>query len=288
MTDRWTASSPPYAPPPPQGPGLGMILVLSFLVALIAAAGLHLVLDRTRGASAQESAPAPPATRVVVPDLIGLTIGGARSRAELDGFLLHLAARDALGPDALDRGVITAQRPLAGSLIRADDVVEAFIGGPTAVADAPRAAPTADADAGGPAAAQARARTVPDVAGLSLAEATRALREAELVVGDVMEVASPDKEPGFIVTQTPAAGAEAAEGSAVAVAVTAAPETVTVPPLARVDADTARSRLAAVGLRARVDAIFSPTVPSGHVVQVKPASGTEVEPGSLVLVYIAE
>ena len=287
MSERWQTLSPPpaYAPPaPPRGPSTVVVLLLAFLVSLIGAGTIHLVVERVRPSAGAAPTAAPPQARVVVPDLVGLTVQGARSRAELDRFLLHVVAPAPSG--TLDSARVMGQHPLPGSLIRTDDVIVVRLVTDDAAA-VPTAAGLAPAGVAPARATAAAAVPVPDVAGLEVTEASRILRISGYTLGEVGEEVS-NRPAGTVISQRPASGTSVAAGSPVDVVLAVSAPTLTVPELGRISGDAARTQLESLGLAAKIDSVFSPGVSSGLVVRTKPAAGEEVAPGATVLVFVAE
>jgi serine/threonine-protein kinase len=128
--------------------------------------------------------------------------------------------------------------------------------------------------------------TVPDVVGLTEADATGALEAGGFAV-KVSRVASADVEPGLVASQAPAAGDQAASGTTVTLEVSkGSSETATtvVPDLVGLDVSKA--------LKALSDAKLKPTfefVTSDQpllVVEQDPVAGTEVDPGTTVLLVV--
>ncbi|HEX8691799.1 MAG TPA: PASTA domain-containing protein [Longimicrobium sp.] len=126
--------------------------------------------------------------------------------------------------------------------------------------------------------AQGRVR-VPDLAGRPLDEAGALLRQARLARGAV-DSAGSDRAEGTVVGQSPAAGAEVAPGTAVALTL-AQPRLVLVPDVVGDPAAAAARDLEAAGLRAGgVDTVES-TDAAETVVRQSPAAGTRVRAGTV-------
>ena len=121
---------------------------------------------------------------------------------------------------------------------------------------------------------------VPDLAGRTPAEAAALLRQAGLSRGAVDSLAS-DRAAGTVVRQAPAAGAEVAAGSPVALTLAQAQaRLVAVPNVVGGSAAEAARALAAAGLRAgSVDSVQS-TAAAATVVRQSIAAGTRVRPGT--------
>jgi len=277
--------APPSAPAQPSV-GIGFVILFSFLVSLIGAGLLHLVVGGGRG-------DAPVAIeRVQVPDLVGLTVGDARRAIAETSLLLHAVGERPEG--TIDAARIVAQTPLPGSVVRASDAIEVRLAGRAAVEERAARPASASTDPSKAAASSvgATARTprvtVPRLAGLRVSDASRALRDAGLLFGKVTEVETAEHDVGTVIAQSHAEGDSLPEGAEVDVSVAVPPTALEVPDLARVSVSEARARLERLGLRARVVEMFHPSVATGHVIRLRPTPGSEVEPGSVVDVFVAE
>jgi len=130
---------------------------------------------------------------------------------------------------------------------------------------------------------------VPPVVGERQKAAEDLLVAAGLKVGDVTKVPAADatQVPGTVSAQDPAAGTEVDEGTAVNLTVIAQPDAVVVPPLEGLSPDQATALLTNAGLVPAFQEEPSDTVPAGSITRTDPASGTEVEPGSTVTVFVS-
>jgi beta-lactam-binding protein with PASTA domain len=134
---------------------------------------------------------------------------------------------------------------------------------------------------------------VPDVEGLSAAEARNRLREAGLDAR-THPVAS-DESPGTVVEQAPGAGEEVSEGAVVALGIaearetppaTSEPATVQVPDVVGLRSSEARSRLRDAGLRVTQRPVESQR-PAGEVVSQSPRANTELREGQSVTLRVS-
>jgi beta-lactam-binding protein with PASTA domain len=127
---------------------------------------------------------------------------------------------------------------------------------------------------------------VPDVVGLTKQEAQQTLGNQGFQFTST-EQGSDTVDPGTVLSQTPAAGAQAAPGSSVALVVARAIETVVVPDLLDTSQTEATDTLTAAGLEPRTS-FREVTDPSqdGIVLDQTPASGTEVEKGAPVRIFV--
>ncbi len=129
---------------------------------------------------------------------------------------------------------------------------------------------------------------VPDVTGMTLDEARRALEQAGLKLGALTPDASDTTAPqGTVLSQDPAAGASVDKGSAVDIVV-AGSGNVVVPDLVGLSQTDAEAAIAAAGLALEsVLEDYSPDVPPGSVVEQTPAAGSSVPYGTAVTISVS-
>lgn len=134
---------------------------------------------------------------------------------------------------------------------------------------------------------------VPNLFGQTLAQATQSLAGESLQLGDV---SGPNGDGSTVAQQSPLAGTHVAQGSYIAIELTAPavttgstttppppPQQVVVPSLVKLSAKQAVARLAKVGLHA--GDISGPG--NGLVTDQSPAAGTVVDPGTSVALTLA-
>jgi eukaryotic-like serine/threonine-protein kinase len=136
---------------------------------------------------------------------------------------------------------------------------------------------------------------VPNVVGLRLSDATSRLTDAGFTVGKVTyqpadSSSSPSTSPtapGTVLAQTPAAGTQADEKSAVDLVV-AGTAGATVPDLVGMQQAEAAATLAAAGFTlGTVTQVPSADVPAGSVVSQSPAAGTQASTGATVTISVS-
>jgi len=131
---------------------------------------------------------------------------------------------------------------------------------------------------------------VPDVTGMTQKKAEATLADAGLTRGKATRVQSTEPE-GTVVSQSPAAGKEVEEGSAVDIEVAGAPEPTATPvPVPDVVGDSqasAQSALTAAGFTVVVTQAASDTVPAGSVVSQAPQAGVIASEGSTVSIVVS-
>ncbi|MBO6137370.1 MAG: Stk1 family PASTA domain-containing Ser/Thr kinase [Lachnospiraceae bacterium] len=129
--------------------------------------------------------------------------------------------------------------------------------------------------------------SVPDVTGLSQAEAKVTLENAGFVI-DITNSESDSVEAGNVISQNPTAGSSAEAGSTVIVVISSGKgsgsgEVRTVPDIKGMNEQAAKTALTAAGLSfTSVTEENSDTVAAGLVISQSPEAGTTVEDGSSV------
>jgi serine/threonine-protein kinase len=130
-------------------------------------------------------------------------------------------------------------------------------------------------------------QTVPAVVGQTSAKASQTLHKQGFEVTIVSRVdASVPRDR--VISQDPAGGDRAREGSTVTLTVSGGPGQVGVPPLQGLSQADAEQKLQQAGLKPRVHKQNSDTVPSGSVIGTRPAAGTVVDKGSEVELLVSK
>jgi eukaryotic-like serine/threonine-protein kinase len=127
--------------------------------------------------------------------------------------------------------------------------------------------------------------TVPNVVGLTQAEAAEGLRQAGLEAVAKPEVGS-GVEVGRVLRQNPEADKKVDPGTTVTITVVATTNTVKVPPVSGLTQESAVALLKGMNLVADVQETNS-TLPGGIVDHQDPASASEVRPGTTVKVFVS-
>ena len=207
---------------------------------------------------------------VEVPDVVGLRTAAAVTKLRAAGFKLKASEVFSAKPS----GTVVAQNPAAGDRAEKGSQVQL-----------------------GVSKGQKRAQ-VPDVVGQPSADAQAALKTAGFAYTIV--VVPSDQARGTVVSQAPAGGATAPQGSKVRLnvasgtggggtgttATTTAPASASVPRVVGLNQTVAQRRLQAVGLTSNVVYVAS-TQPAGRVVAQRPLPGTKVKRGSRVRLNVS-
>lgn len=130
--------------------------------------------------------------------------------------------------------------------------------------------------------------TVPDVTGMTQEDATEALAAAGFAAGAVTEVADDAVPAGSVVSQDPAGGATADEGSDVALTVSAGAETAEVPNVMGLDVAEAEGVLADAGFTAETAYEYDLRAPADQVLGQLPAPGEQAAPGSTIGLLVSK
>lgn len=127
---------------------------------------------------------------------------------------------------------------------------------------------------------------VPGLRGLSVTEAEQQLRQLQLRLADISEIAHPSQPAGTIVAQSPLAGQQLRELGSVRVAISAGRPRMPVPNVIGFTAERATNVLAAVGFAVDRQIVESQEA-AGTVVRILPAAGNEVQVPGRVIVFVS-
>src|SRR6185295_1743007 len=111
---------------------------------------------------------------------------------------------------------------------------------------------------------------VPDVVGMSQADAQSEIMEAGLVVGTVTQAGSAEVDAGDIMGQNPTDGTSVAPGTAVNLVISIGPITSKVPNVVGMSQQDAQAAITSAGLTAGVSFTSSKTISSGIVIDQNP------------------
>ena len=128
---------------------------------------------------------------------------------------------------------------------------------------------------------------VPNVVNLKQENATSALTEAGLKVGEVTTDYSDKIEKGNVISQSVSADTQAAKGSTVNLVVSLGKKQVEVTNVVGQTKDNAVKALKDIGLNATIKEAYSDTVAAGTVISQSVSSGSKVEIGSSVEIVVS-
>jgi beta-lactam-binding protein with PASTA domain len=200
--------------------------------------------------------------KVAVPNVVGMTESDAVGAIQQAGFKVTFPLTRAPS-DKVAAGMVFAQDPVGSAQVPVGTAVTLSIS--TGV----------------------QQLTIPDVKKQSQSDATAALKKAGFSV-TVSSKPNSTVTKGTVYDQSPAAGGQAAKGSAVTIMVSSGPEMVTVPDVTGQTQADATTALAALGLLVS-DQSAGPTADPtklGKVANTDPNAGTSVPKGSTVKIFV--
>jgi serine/threonine-protein kinase len=201
----------------------------------------------------------PPVTKVSVPDLTSLTLDQATGVLTAKG--LKLGTRETAASNDVPEGKVISQNPDSGALVNPATAVDIVLStGPDAV-------------------------EVPKLEGLTKSQATSALKEVGLKLGQVTQVESTEQDKGHIVSSNPSAGDSVAKDTAVAVEI--ASGKVTVPNVRGQTVSEATTTLTNANLKVDATQYEESTQPEGTVISQTNA-GKTVDQGTTIKLVIAK
>lgn len=129
---------------------------------------------------------------------------------------------------------------------------------------------------------------VPDLQGLTVAQATQLLKNTGLLLGDQLPQASSDRPKDTIISQSPGRDIMVSKGSTVDIVVSTGPGQIAVPQLADLaSVEDARQALTAVKLTLGTVTQENADAAAGTVLRSDPVAGTLVDPGTTVNIWIS-
>jgi beta-lactam-binding protein with PASTA domain len=189
------------------------------------------------------------------------TVGQGREEAVTDledaGFRVRVEEEES---SFEEEGLVTGQDPGGGTTAEVGSEVTITVGtGPSTVA-------------------------VPDLTGNTPDQAAVILQQAGLQLGTQTEVYSDAAPEGTVVAQNPAAGIQVEPDSSVGISVSIGPQLVTVPGVFGLPLAAAKQAVANAGFYWKVYEIEGDK-PAGTALSTSPRAGTQLAPGSTVIIY---
>ena len=240
----------------PQKRNGAFIAVMLLLLAVMA--GVLFLLAQALGVF--ESGDEEPVATKPVPNVVGQQEEAARAALIEEGFTVRTEFEE--NPDFED-GEVSAQNPTAGTeLEEGGEVTLTVSSGEQRV-------------------------QLPDVTGLSAADARSVLGDAGFRDIRPEPVFDPDVEPGEVVAQNPAAGEEAPLSATITLQISQGAEERPVPDLAGRTAGEAEGILSQQGFEVAQALENSASVPQGTVIRSNPVAGTVLEVGQTVTLVVS-
>jgi beta-lactam-binding protein with PASTA domain len=199
---------------------------------------------------------------IAVPDVVGKALPEARAAVLATGLDVGAVTYSGVSAAGIADGLVARQVPAAGSKAVASSTVDLVLAGREML-------------------------SVPDVSGVTEAQAVVALDKAGLTVGSVSAVPTTAVAAGVVTSQTPEQGAQAAKGSAVDLWVAQAPLGIAVPDVGGLRQAAANTALVNAGLVVRVVTQSSSSIPSGIVIDQNPSAGVTAQSGATVTIRIS-
>ena len=197
-----------------------------------------------------------------VPQVVGTNVDDATGQLGALGFTVRVANGE-FSPTGMARGTVLAVDPPVGTSLKEGTTVTLVPSlGPPPVA-------------------------VPDVTGSSLDDATRAIQDANLALGEVHRVYSPTVHEGDVVRQDPSIG-KAPRGSPVRLWVSKGRAPVPIPAVVGRQQDRAERLLKDAGFRTVVAVAFSDQIGRGLVISVDPQEATPTPYRSAVTITVSQ
>jgi serine/threonine-protein kinase len=197
------------------------------------------------------------------PGVVSLSKAEAVEKIQAAG--LHWKLGKPMFSDTIEEGAVADQDPDAGARIDKDAVITLRISkGPSAY-------------------------DVPDLTGMTVKEATAALKAVDLKLGKQREVYDDEVDAGLVISSNPAEGQSLHVGSAVNVVVSKGVKPVPMIDVTGMSQDKAEKAIEkaefVVGV---VTQDYSDTVHEGDVISTSPAPGASVQPGSTVNLVVSK
>ena len=140
-----------------------------------------------------------------------------------------------------------------------------------------------------PAASNVAQVNVPNLKGMTLAQAEEETNRLGIGVRQTGREPSSEIDEGRVVSQEPASGSSVEKGTTIEVILSSGRPSVTIPTgLSGLTLDAVRSQLESLGLLTQEEQQYSETIEIGNVISVNPAEGSAIAEGSIVKVYVSK
>ena len=197
-----------------------------------------------------------------MPDLAGMTVEEADTTLTSGNLALGDVLYNENYPEGVTEGTIFEQTPAAGAMVEASSTVDVVVAGSELV-------------------------EVPDVSGMTEAEAVVAIRDAGLDLGSTEKDYNADVPSGQVYDQAPKGGTEAPKGSPVTIFVSEGVQTVTIPNVIGMSEAQAISTLEDANLTVGTTQEYSDK-PVGEVINQSPDAGVNVDAGTKVTISVSQ
>ena len=194
---------------------------------------------------------------VKVPDVTGKTYEEAQKELNKYDLGIHKSTAPS---DTVEKGKIISQDPADGKKVKKHTTVNVVISSGE----------------------EAKTTTIPNVVGMSEADAEKELQDKNLVVKKGDPVYSDDVEQGEVVSVSPSEGAEVKEGTTVTLVISKGNQPATVPKLTGKSKSDAEAALSQAGLSGNATEDYSDTVEEGVIISQDTDAGKEVSKGTTI------
>ena len=194
---------------------------------------------------------------VKVPDVTGKTYEEAQKELNKYDLGIHKSTAPS---DTVEKGKIISQDPADGKKVKKHTTVNVVISSGE----------------------EAKTTTIPNVVGMSEADAEKALQDKNLVVKKGDPVYSDNVEQGEVVSVSPSEGAEVKEGTTVTLVISKGNQPATVPKLTGKSQSDAEAALSQAGLSGNATEDYSDTVEEGVIISQDTDAGKEVSKGTTI------
>lgn len=194
---------------------------------------------------------------VKVPDVTGKTYEEAQKELNKYDLGIHKSTAPS---DTVEKGKIISQDPADGKKVKKHTTVNVVISSGE----------------------EAKTTTIPNVVGMSEADAEKALQDKNLVVKKGDPVYSDNVEQGEVVSVSPSEGAEVKEGTTVTLVINKGNQPATVPKLTGKSQSDAEAALSQAGLSGNATEDYSDTVEEGVIISQDTDAGKEVSKGTTI------
>jgi eukaryotic-like serine/threonine-protein kinase len=225
------------------------VIVIAFATAVVTSIGTTLLTQRVSGGAAVG-----PTSEVIVPDFSGLTEADARANATTARLAILIAGRE--GAAGKRPGTVMRQSVPPGQRVPEQHPVSLVIAD-----DLPK---------------------VPNLGGLSAAEATARLEQAGFKATVVARIPDPKVPEDKILAQTPAADTPLEKGAAVSLRVSSGPAAIEVPQVVGIVVSQAKRKLEEQGFKPVVEWANMAESQGLIVLRQTPEAGQKAKPGSEV------
>ena len=199
---------------------------------------------------------------VEVPNVVGKSAPSAEIALSAEG--LSAGVLTTATSDSVPTGSVVSQNPPPGTQARKGSKVALVISTGVAVA------------------------VVPDLSGMTEADALRAIQDQGFTIGPIARKASSTIAANKVVAQIPASGTTAKKGSIVSFAVSTGKPMSAVPDVVGNSESTALSKVEGAGFTVDTVHQFSDSVTSGQVISTNPPGGTQAVSGSTVTIAVSK